>query len=185
MKVLVAVTGASGFQLAARLLEVLGKMKAERHLVVSRNAQKVREYETKLSEADVKKLCEHYYEPDAVHTSICSGSFDLDAMVIIPCSMNTLGHIANGIEHNAITRAAGVNLKMERPVVLVPRETPLGLAHLRNLVKAKEIGCSIVPPMLCHYIKPKSVEDLEDYVVGRVLEVLGIKHELYEKWVKS
>jgi 4-hydroxy-3-polyprenylbenzoate decarboxylase len=185
MKILIAVTGASGFPLATRLLGTLGKLKVERHLVVSKNAQKVREYETKLSEADVKKLCEHYYEPDAIYTSICSGSFDIDAMVVIPCSMNTLGQIANGIEDNAITRAAGVNLKMERPVVLVPRDTPLNLAHLRNLTKAKEIGCSIVPPMLCHYINPKSVEDLDNYVVGRVLEVLKIKHGLYEKWVKE
>lgn len=182
MRVLVAVTGASGFPLAVRLLEALGEHGAERHLVVSENADVVRECETKLGKEELAKLCERSYDPNALHQGICSGGLPMDAMVIVPCSMNTLAKVANGIEDNAITRAAGVNLKQERRVVLVPRETPLNLAQLRNLAKAKEIGCSIVPPVLSHYIKPKKVEDLEDYVIGKVLELIGVEHELYERW---
>lgn len=182
MRILVAVTGASGFPLAVKLLETLGNKKIERHLAITKNADKVREYETSLSREDVKKLCEQSYLPDAIHTSICSGSYPIDAMVVIPCSMNTLAKIANGIEDNAITRAVGVNLKQERKVILVPRETPLHLGPLKNLVKAKELGCSIVPPMLAHYTKPKTIGDAESFVIGRVLELLGIEHDLYTKW---
>jgi 4-hydroxy-3-polyprenylbenzoate decarboxylase len=180
VKVLVAITGASGFPLAVKFLKQLGKHGVERHLVVSENAEKVMEYEG--GKRDLKKLCEHFYSPTDTHTSICSGSYPMHAMVVIPCSMNTLAHVANGIEHNSITRAAGVNLKQERRVVLVPRETPLSLPALENMVKARKAGCSIVPPMLCYYVKPDSLGDVEDYVIGKVLELLGIKHELYKSW---
>jgi len=182
MRVLVAITGASGFPLAVRLLKKLGEAGVERHLVVSANARKVMEDESDLDESSLKKLCEHWYEPGDTHASICSGSYPMDAMIVIPCSMNTLAHVANGIEHNAITRAVGVNLKQERRVVLVPRETPLSLPALENLVKAKQAGCSIVAPVLCYYIKPTKIRDLEDYVVGRIFELMELKHELYKKW---
>lgn len=178
MKILVAITGGSGYPLAIRLLEELGKKGIERHLVMSRNAEKVREYECEGTTPEYEKK----YEPESIHEKICSGSYPIDAMIVIPCSMNTLAKIASGIEDNAITRAAGVNLKQERRVILVPRETPMNLAHLRNLVKAKEQGCSIVPPMLTHYTKPKTIEDMENQIIGRILQLLNIKNTLYTEW---
>ena len=185
MRVLVAITGASGLPIAVGLLKALKARNVERHLVVSEHAWKVLEYEGGgTSRKQLLALADKHYDANDIHTSICSGSFPMDAMVVVPCSINTLGHIANGIEHNAITRAAGVNLKQERTVILVPRDTPLSLPALRNLVAAKEAGCSIVPPMLCYYTKPKTVQDCTDYVVGRILELLGIEHKLYKKWEK-
>lgn len=182
MKIIVAITGASGFPLAIRLLDELGNKKIERHLVVSENARVVMEKESKLSLDDLRALSEFWYEPKDVGSKICSGGFSVDGMVVIPCSMNTLAKIANGIEDNAITRAASVNLKQERPVILVPRDTPLTLPQLENMVKAKRAGCSIVPPVMNYYIKPKSIMDLENYIIGRIFELLRIEHSLYKKW---
>lgn len=182
MRILVAVTGASGFPIAQTLLQQLKGN--EIHLVVSEHAWEVAEYESGMKRKDIEKLATRTYDPNEIHASICSGSFPIDAMVVVPCSMNTLGHIANGIEHNAITRAAGVNLKQGRKVILVPRDTPLSLPALKNMVLAKEAGCSIVPPMLCYYTKPKTVQDCTDYVVGRILELLGLEHKLYLRWEK-
>ncbi|NYZ79632.1 UbiX family flavin prenyltransferase [Candidatus Micrarchaeota archaeon] len=182
MKLIVAVTGASGFPLAIEFLKACRKKKIETHLIVSQSAQKIREYETGMSEKEVSKLADCLYKPEDIYTRICSGSFDVSGMVVIPCSMKTLAHIANGIEESSITRAASVQLKSRRPLVLVPRETPLTLAHLRNLVKAKEIGCDIVPPMMCHYIKPKSVNEMEKFLVGRIFELLKLEHSEYKRW---
>ena len=180
MRILVAITGASGFPIAIRLLQALKGN--EMHLVVSEHAWDVLTYESDLSKEDVLKLAGHVYGPNEIYSSICSGSFPMDAMVVVPCSMNTLGHIANGIEHNAITRAAAVNLKQGRNVILVPRDTPLTLPALRNMVKAKEAGCTILPPMVEYYTKPKTVEDITGYVVGRIMEMLGMEHSIYERW---
>lgn len=182
MKILVAATGASGFPLTTTLLTALEKAGVERHLVLSDHTQKVIEYEGNPEKADLKGLCEHYYHPEDIHTSICSGSFPLDGMVIVPCSMNTLAKVAQGIEDNAISRAAAVNLKQERRVLLVPRETPLTLPQLKNMVRAKEAGCSIVPPVLAYYTGPQTVQDLTNYIVGRILELLRIPHDLYQYW---
>lgn len=181
-KIIVAVTGASGFQLAFNLLGELKKKKIETHVIVSNAADKVREYETSISKKDIEKLSDFSYKEESIHTRICSGSFDSDGMIVIPCSMKTLGFISNGIDANSIARAAGVQLKSGKKVVLVPRETPMNLAQLRNLVSASEIGCKIVFPMMCHYIKPENVEDMEDYIIGRILEILGVKHEKYRRW---
>ncbi len=182
MQILVAITGASGFPLAVSLLKALKEAGIERHLVVSANAQTVRKYETDYSQDDVKGMCEHYYDVDAIHTRICSGGYKFDAMVVIPCSMNTLAHIANGIENNAITRAVGINLKMERKVILVPRDTPMSLIQLENLVRAKRGGCSIVLPLVPYYNKPETIEECTDYTAGRVLELLNVEHDKYKKW---
>jgi len=182
MRVLVAVTGASGFPLAVSLIQTLKQKGVEIHLVASKNSQTVREYESDISLDKLKEMCDHHYEENAVHTRICSGGYPFDAMVVIPCSMKTLGLIAADIEDSAITRAVGVNLKMERKVILVPRDTPLTLIQLRNLVTAKEAGCSIVLPLVPYYNNPKTVQECTDYTTGRVLELIGIEHDKYKKW---
>ncbi|NUM36316.1 MAG: UbiX family flavin prenyltransferase [Candidatus Brocadiae bacterium] len=183
-RLLVAVTGASALPLAVRFLEVLKKQNIERHLVVSRHAQDVKKYET---QKDIlwETLCEKLYQDEDISSSVCSGSYPSDGMVVIPCSMNTLAHIAHGIENSVVTRAVGVHLKQERKVVLVPRETPLSLIHLENMLLAKKAGCSIVPPTLAFYFYPQTIDDLMDFIVGKILELFSISHTLYPLWQKK
>lgn len=183
-KLLVAATGASGFPLTISLLQAIAEKPVETHLVVSEHAWEVLKHESNKEKKEVLELADKTHDPKDISSSICSGSFKINGMVIVPCSINTLGHIANGLEHNAITRAAGVNLKQERKVVLVPRDTPMTLPALKNMVKAKEAGCSILPPMLEYYTQPKKVEECTDYITGRILELLDIQHDLYKRWKK-
>jgi 4-hydroxy-3-polyprenylbenzoate decarboxylase len=165
------------------LLETLRNAGVETHLVISDAGEKTIRYELgeKSIEA-VKKLADFSYDVDDIAARIASGSFETDGMVVIPCSMKTLSAIANGFEVNLIIRAADICLKLERKLILVPRETPLALSHIENMRKAKLGGASIVLPVPAYYTKPKSIGDVNDFIVGRVLELLGIKHELYPKW---
>jgi polyprenyl P-hydroxybenzoate/phenylacrylic acid decarboxylase-like protein len=183
MRVLVAITGASGAVLGKRLLEELRRdKKIETHLIISEAAKLVVEDELGSVDA-VEKLADRVYGERDIGAAVASGgSFGVDAMVIVPCSMKTLSAIANGYADNLITRAADVALKQERKLVLVPRETPVNLVHLRNMVKAKEAGASIVLPLVSYYNKPKTVGDMTDFVVGKILELLGTEHELYGRW---
>ncbi len=176
MKVLVGITGASGMTYAKRLLEVLGK---EASVIVSDAGKKVTEYE--LKETFWKDAGEEFEEKD-ISAKPASGSSRYDAMVIIPCSMKTLACIANGTTDNLITRAADAMLKQEKKLVLVTRETPLNLIHLKNMVKAKEAGASILPACPGFYHRPENIGDLTDFIVGKVLELIGKEHSLYRRW---
>jgi len=180
MKIIVGVSGASGIVLARRLLEVLKEKKIETHLIVSNAAKEIAEHE--LGGEDLGGLADHAYGEKDFSARISSGSFKTEGMVILPCSMKTLGAVANGIAHNLIVRAADVTLKQDRKLVLVPREAPLNLIHLKNMVACKEAGCIIIPPVLAFYPKPKSVQDMVDFVVGKVLDSLGIDNNLYDRW---
>lgn len=184
MKILVAITGASGIPLAIRLLEVLKENTIERHLIVSSHANVVAQYEDK-KKYDWNALCEYQYKVGDIASNVASGSFSINYMVVVPCSMNTLAHIANGIEHNLITRSVAVNLKEERKVILVPRESPLSLLHIENMRKAKLAGCSIIPPTLAFYYNPQTIADVIDQIVGKILELCNIPHCLYPPWDKS
>ena len=181
MKLLIAVTGASGIPLSVRLLETLGILNIERHLAVSNHAKDVQKYEQN-EEIIWENLCEKYYSEEEIYASVCSGSYKIDGMIILPCSMNTLGHIANGIENSLITRAAAVNIKQERPVILVPRETPLSLIHIENMKKAKMAGCTILIPTVAFYFSPKTINDIINHIIGKILEILNISHNLYKTW---
>ncbi len=185
MKILVAVTGASGTPLALRLLEILKELKVERHLIVSHHAQIVAKYEHHTNHIVWADYCEYLYTEDNISASVSSGSYPLNGMVVIPCSMNTLACIAHGIENNLITRAAAVNLKQERKVILVPRESPLSLPQVENLRQAKLAGCSIMLPTLAFYFSPKNIEDLVNYIVGKILELLQLPHHLYPSWIQQ
>jgi len=182
MIILNAITGASCLPLAIRFLRVLGKLGVERHLIISKSAQCVQRFDQKTEIVDWMELSEVLYPVDDVAAAVCSGSYEIDGMVIVPCSMNTLAHIANGLEHNAITRAASVNLKQQKKVVLVPRETPLSLIHIKNMYQAKLAGCSIVLPLLGFYYRPETIDDILDHICGKVLELLNIPHNLYTPW---
>jgi 4-hydroxy-3-polyprenylbenzoate decarboxylase len=182
---IVAITGSSGAIYGARLLEVCKELGIETELIISKNAKDLLELELDKSAKDLKKLATRSYEPDNLKEPPSSGSYHFDGMAIVPCSMKTLGEIANGISHDLITRAADVTLKENRTLVLVPRETPLNLIHLENMEKLKRAGAIILPASPAFYIKPKGVSDLVDFIVGRVLEMFGVEHKLYRRWSGS
>jgi 4-hydroxy-3-polyprenylbenzoate decarboxylase len=180
MKVIVGVSGASGVILAKRLLEELKKREIETHLVISKGAELL--IKDELGDEDITGLADYVHDPNDFYAPIASGSFKTDAMVIIPCSMKTLGELAIGVSDNLLTRAADVCLKQERKLILVPREAPMNLIHLRNLVTIKEAGSTIIPPLLAFYPKPQSIDDMINFVVGKVLDSLNLDNKLYKHW---
>lgn len=182
MRLVVAVTGASGVIYGKRLLEVLREKNVETHLIVSRAAEKVVEHELGLSKKDLEKLATHSYDVDDLTAPLMSGSFKTDGMVIVPCSMKTLAGIVHGFADNLILRAADVALKEKRPLVVVPRETPLSLVHLRNMLEAAKTGVFMVPAMPAFYQQPRKIDDLVNFIVGRVLNCLGIEHRLFKRY---
>ena len=174
-------TGASGVIYGKRLLEVL-KGKNEIHLIISRACETLIEYELKTTKKELEGLADFIHREDDFSSPLASGSFIIDAAVIIPCSMKTLAGIAHGYSENLILRAADVTLKERRKLILVPRETPLSPVHLRNLLQLSKQGVFIVPAMPAFYSQPKTVEEMVDFVVGKVLDALGLEHQLYTRW---
>jgi 4-hydroxy-3-polyprenylbenzoate decarboxylase len=182
LRLLIAITGASGVIYGKRLLEELRIKKIETHLVISEAAKKIINYELGTSVKNLEKLASNVHEVDDWSSPIVSGSFKTDGMVIIPCSMKTLAGIANGFAENVILRAADVTLKEMRKLILVPRETPLNSIHLKNMLDLTKEGTCILPAMPAFYHKPKNVEGLIDFIVGKVLDQLGIENSLYKRW---
>jgi len=191
MKILVAITGASGSIYGLRLLEELLRVGHQVTLVASESGLEVCRYETgvELDKADTLKL--HWNLPDANLTirsvtdlwaAEASGSAAPDVMVIAPCSMGTVGRIAAGISGNLIERAADVMLKEHRPLVLLPRETPFSTIHLENLLKLSRCGVRIIPAMPAFYQKPATLDDMVNFVVGKLLDQLGVEHTLFKRW---
>jgi polyprenyl P-hydroxybenzoate/phenylacrylic acid decarboxylase-like protein len=175
MKLLVALTGASGVIYGVRLLEVLkGQKDVETHLMVSAWAKKNLAIETDYTAENIIALSDFYYNEDDLAAKVSSGSFRHDGMVIIPCSMKTMALIASGVSSNLIQRAADVTLKENRKLVLVPRETPLNTIHLENMLKLSRIGVVIMPPMPAFYSKPASLDDIVNHFIGRVLDQFNI-----------
>ncbi len=177
MKVVVAITGASGVAYGTMLVRVLKKQKIETHCIVSKAAKLIIKHEG----AEMPGKC--YGEGD-IEAPLSSGSRSFDAMVIAPCSMKTLSAIANGYASNLITRCADVAIKEGRKLVIVPRETPLSSIHLENMLKLAGIGVVILPAMPAFYPRPKNLQDMVDFIVGKILDSLGIENELYERWGK-
>ena len=184
MRLIVAMTGASGAIYGARFLEVLHAAypEVESHLIVSRPGLRVLKYETKLDERDLHDLAHVVHKEGDIGAVTASGSAGIDAMVIIPCSMKTLAGVANGLSRNLIERAADVALKERRRLVVVPRETPMSLPQLKNLVLCAEAGAVVLPAMPAFYQHPRSLDDLADFMAGKVLSALEFEHELYSAW---
>jgi len=180
--VVVGISGASGVVYGIRLLAVLAEMGWTTHLVMTEAARKIIEIETEESPIEVEMMADRVYSARDFTASIASGSNIFDAMVVAPCSMRTLAGIAGGVSDTLITRAADVCLKERRRLILVTREAPLNLVHLKNMVAATEAGAIILPPCPGFYSKPESVEEMVDAVVGRVLDLLGAEHDLYKRW---
>ena len=182
MRLIVAITGASGVIYGKRLLEALREEKVETYLVVSKVAESVIEHELKTTKSELDKLAVHVCDVNDLSAPIVSGSFRTDGMIVIPCSMKTLAGIAHGYSDNLILRAADVTLKEKRKLILVPRETPLSVVHLRNMLDLASQGVFILPAMPAYYHKPEKIEDLVDFVVGKALDILGIEHKLFKRW---
>lgn len=182
-RLIVAITGASGAVYGVRLLQLLREVPGMRtHLVVTPAGWMNIEHEMSLPRRDVEALADTVHAVRDVGASIASGSFQTDGMVVAPCSMRTLGSIAHGLSDNLVTRAADVALKERRRLVLMVRETPLNLAHLRNMTAVTEMGGMIFPPVPAFYNAPQTVQDLVDHTVGRVLDVLGIEQSVSPAW---
>lgn len=182
MKVLLSIGGASGSIYGIRLLEELKKAGVETHLIISEGTEKIIKHETGKTISELKKHADFYYENSNMFAGPASGSFKLDAMIICPCSMKTLSAVANGYGDMLSSRAAICTLKEERKLILVLRETPIDFAGIKNMEKAKLSGSTILPASPGFYHKPKKIEDLVDFVVGKILDQLGIKHSLFDRW---
>ena len=171
MKLIVGISGASGVSLAQRFIEKLPK-DVEVFVVVSDNAQVVFQKEQNLT----------IFKNDNIAASIASGSFKTDAMIVLPCSMNTLAKIACGISDNLITRAASVMIKEQRKLILAPREMPFSSIALENMLKLSKLNILIAPAVVGYYAQPKTIEEMEDFMIGKWFDLLEIEHSLFKRW---
>ena len=179
----VGITGASGSIYGIRALEILATVKgAEVHLVMSRSAARTMELETDLRREQVEQLASVVHDPANLAASISSGSFRTDGMLVAPCSVKTAAAIAYSLNDNLLVRAADVTLKERRPLVLMVRETPLHLGHLRTLARLASIGASIVPPIPGFYGRPRSIDDIVNHSVGKALDALGVPNDAFARW---
>ena len=181
-RLVVGITGASGVILGIRMLEALRTLEIESHLLVSPAARVTIAQETDWKVSDVLSLADMVHKHADLGAAIASGSFATLGMVVIPCSIKTLSAIANSYSNDLIARAADVTLKEGRPLLLVLRETPLHRGHLRLMSLAAEAGAIIFPPVPAFYTRPRTIEDVVDNTVGRLLARLGIENDLYMKW---
>lgn len=182
-RLIVAITGASGAVYGVRLLAQLRALgNVETHLMISDAAALNLHHELDLKRADIEALASRVHSVRDIGACVASGSFQSDGMVIAPCSMKTLASVAHGMCDNLITRAADVMLKERRKLVLMVRETPFNLAHLRNMTAVTEMGGIVFPPLPAFYQKPQSLDDMVDHTVGRVMDLFGIAQSLAPQW---
>ncbi len=181
-RLVVGISGATGAIYGIRLLELLSKSDVETHLVISDSAEKTIRMETHWTLQQVKALATVTYNMEDVGADISSGSFHAEGMVVIPCSIKSLSAIANSYNENLLIRAADVALKERRKLVLVVRETPLHRGHLSLMLNVADAGAVILPPIPAFYFLPKTLDDIINHTVGRVLDVFGIDHRLFNRW---
>ncbi len=182
-RVVVGISGASGAVYGVRLLQALRELGGiETHLVVSGAGWQNLRHELDLPRPAVEALADVVHEVTNVGARIASGSFLTEGMVVAPCSMRTLAAIAHGLGDNLLTRAADVTLKERRRLLLIVRETPLHLGHLRNMVAVTEMGATVMPPVPAFYYRPQSVQEIVDHSVGKALDLFGIEHNLFARW---
>lgn len=181
-RLIIGISGASGVIYGVRLLEALKALPVETHLVMTRTAEVTLAHETTLKVDDVRRLADVAYRLDDLAAAISSGSYRTTGMIVVPCSMRSLSEIAHGITSNLLTRAADVVLKERRKLVLVARETPLHAIHLRNMTTLAEMGAIIAPPVPAFYSKPKTLDDIIDHTVGRVLDLFDLDTGKVKRW---
>jgi 4-hydroxy-3-polyprenylbenzoate decarboxylase len=175
MNIVVAITGASGSVVGIRLIEELKKMKFSVSTIISKAGKKVLKEETKLQ-------IKSDYEEDDIDASMASSSNKVDVLIVCPCSMKTLSSIANGYTNNLIIRLADIQLKMKRKLILCVRETPFSLIHIENMKKVASAGGIVMPLNVAYYFNPKTLEDITNFFVGKILDLLGIDNKLYKRW---
>lgn len=181
-RLIVGISGATGVTYGIRLLEVLRDTEVETHLVVSRPGLMTLNYETEMTRDELYALADHVYAPNDVGAAISSGSMLTLGMVVAPCAVKSAAEIAGGATQTLLTRAADVTLKERRRLVLMVRESPLHTGHLRTLTQASEIGAIVMPPMPAFYPMPKTIEEMVDHTIGRVLDLFAIEHSLSKRW---
>lgn len=182
MRIVVGISGASGAIYGIRTLEALKRLGVETHLVLSETAEETIQFETPYTIDQVVGMATKVHSVSDVAASISSGSFKTDGMVIAPCSIKTLAGIANSYNDNLLTRAADVTLKERRKLVLMVRETPLHLGHLRHMVAVTEMGAVVLPPLPAFYHKPETLDDIIDQSVGKALDQFGLDASLFKRW---
>ena len=181
-KIVVGISGASGVVYGVRLLSVLSEKNVETHLIISNSGEKNIQIETDYNIDEVKKMASYVYDHKNMAAKVASGSFLVDGMVVVPCTIKTLSGIANSYSENLIVRAADVTLKEKRKLVLVVRETPLHKGHLRLMSLAADSGAHILPPVTSFYHYPKTIDDIINQTVGKILDYLEIEHDLFRRW---
>lgn len=182
MKIVIAITGASGAVYGIRMLEECRKNNVETHLIVTKWAETTIREETDYTIDSVKELADFFYEEDDMAAAIASGSFKCDGMLVAPCSVKTLAGIAHGLANNLVARAADVAIKEKRPLVLLVRETPLNPIHLENMTRLAKLGVVIMPPVPAFYTRPETIDDLVSQTAGRALEQVGIEIKSLKRW---
>ena len=184
-RIVVGISGASGIIYGVRVLKTLSELGIETHLVMTQAAVKNLMIETRYRVDELESMASHVYDVEDIGAPIASGSFRVDGMVIAPCSIKTLSAIANSYNHNLLVRAADVMLKERRRLVLLVRETPLHEGHLELMSKVTKMGGIIMPPVPAFYHLPKTIEDVINQTVGKVLDLFQIDHHLFERWGSS
>lgn len=182
MKIILAITGASGSIYGIRLLEELKNHKIETHLIISKWAKKVIQYETSYQINNITNLASAVYKEDELNSCLSSGTFITDGMIVAPCSMKTVSAIAHGYANNLIVRASNVCIKEHRKLIILPRETPLSAISLENLLSLAKQNVFILPPMPAFYLKINNISQMVNYTVGKVLDCFDIKHNLFVRW---
>ena len=181
-RLVVGISGASGVVYGVRLLQLLRQLDIESHLVMSRSAQVTLAHESPYSVADVRALATVSYSNTDIGAAISSGSFPVMGMVVAPCSIRTLSEVATGVTSGLLSRAADVTLKERRRLVLMVRETPLHLGHLRSMASVPEAGAIVYPPVPAFYANPESLDEMVDHTLGRVLDLFGIETSVVHRW---
>ena len=181
-RLIVGISGASGIEYGYRLLEILKELDIETHLVISKAAMVTVGLETSFKVSDLKALADEVHKVDDIGASIASGSFKTDGMLIVPCSIKTMSEINSGVTSSLLTRAADVVLKERRKLVLMVRETPLHLGHLRTMTSLTEMGAIIAPPVPAFYTKPNSIDEMIEQTVARLLELFDIEVSTIKRW---
>lgn len=183
LKILIGINGATGVIYGIRLLQVLSGMKdAETHLIISAAGEQTIEIETEFKVEEVKGMADYCYAIDDIGARLASGSFQQDGMIVAPCSMKTLSALAHSYADNLLTRAADVTLKEKRRLLLLVRETPLHLGHLKNMISVTEMGAIVMPPVPAFYSRPQTIQDIVDHTVGRALDLFQVEHHLFPRW---
>lgn len=181
-RIVVGITGASGAVYGLTALRALRAAGVETHLVVSRSAQITMAHETEIRPSNLASLADVLYRVDDIGAAISSGSFRTEGMIIAPCSVRSLSEIATGVTSSLLTRAADVVLKERRKLILLVRETPFHLGHLRSMTQVTEMGAIVMPPVPAFYARPATLQDVVDHSVGRALDLLGLDTNLVSRW---